>query len=280
MKKKTQLFENIIKEARLRFDKKDYAQSSVLYVKAIKAANSKRNRAIAWAELSWIYYKMFEFNKAIMAAENVLIDDPDYGSKGDLYRILGYSYLGLNDFISAEHMLIQSLQNESGSEKQCYVKYEMGKLYFIQGNYDKAYPYFNEVYTIFRRINIDYMYATMFYLGFIYYYLNNIKSARDIFNEMLSEKPKDDYIASAYYGLAYLEYHEKNYINVISLCEKIIAIKEDFFDKESVGFLTASSYYHLGRNDIFFEFYSQMIKRYPEGRYRSELDQMYNSINK
>ena len=120
----------------------------------------------------------------------------------------------------------------------------------------------------------------MFYLGFIYYYLNNIKNARDLFNQILTEKPKEDYIASAYYGLAYVEYHEKNYINVISLCEKIVTIREDFFDKESVGFLTASSYFHLGRYDIFSEFYSQMIKQYPNGRYRSELDDMYNSTIK
>ena len=95
----------------------------------------------------------------------------------------------------------------------------------------------------------------MFYLGFIFYYLNNIKNARDLFNQILSDKPKSDYIAAAYYGLAYIEYHEKNYINVIALCEKILNIKEDFFDKESVGFLTASSYYNLVGHDIFSEFY-------------------------
>lgn len=281
MKKKTDIFREVLKKARDSFEKEHYERSVTMYLRARKMVHSKKDRAIIWAELSWVYYRMSDYNKAIMAAENVLQDNPQYKALADIYRILGFSYIGLKDIVSAEHMLVQSLHHDSDSDKQKFVKYELGKLYFIQGDYDKAFPYFNELYTVFKETNVeDYMYSTMFYLGFIYYYLNNIESARHLFNQIITEKPKDEYIASAYYGLAYLEYHEKNFMNVISLCEKIITIREDFFDKESIGFLTASSYFQLGRHDIFLEFYSQMIKSYPNGRYRSELDNMYNSTNK
>jgi len=61
---------------------------------------------------------------------------------------------------------------------------------------------------------------------------------------------------------------------VISLSEKIISLDENFFDRESVGFLTAASYFYLGRRDIFHEYYEQMIKSYADGRYSEELKRL------
>ena len=54
-------------------------------------------------------------------------------------------------------------------------------------------------------------------------------------------------------------------------------LDEQFFDRESLGFLTAASYFYLGRKDIFAEYYDQMIKSYPQGRYRQELENLAKS---
>ena len=65
----------------------------------------------------------------------------------------------------------------------------------------------------------------------------------------------------------------------INLCEATAKLDENFFDKETLGFLTAVSFHRLGRNDVFEKYYQQMIKTYPQGRYRKELDDIKAKIN-
>ena len=147
-------------------------------------------------------------------------------------------------------------------------------MYFAQGQYDLAYPYFKEILKFFQEVNSEYSLSILFYLGFINYYLNNLVKSRENFMQILSEKTSPQREASAKFGLAFLEFREKNYLNVISLCEEILVRDEDFFDKESVGFLTAASYFYLGRKDIFRAYYSQMKETYPRGRYSAELEKL------
>jgi hypothetical protein len=45
-----------------------------------------------------------------------------------------------------------------------------------------------------------------------------------------------------------------------------------------VGFLTAASYYYLGRIDIFREYYTQLMKTFPQGRYIAELKAMQKNV--
>ena len=40
---------------------------------------------------------------------------------------------------------------------------------------------------------------------------------------------------------------------------------------ETVGFLTAASFYYLGRKDVFEKYYMQLKKNFPNGRYAAEL---------
>jgi tetratricopeptide (TPR) repeat protein len=124
------------------------------------------------------------------------------------------------------------------------------------------------------KADLNYGLSVLFYLGFIYYYLNNFEMSREYFDRILKESSSKQRDASAYFGIAFNEFHDKNYLNVISLCEKIINLDENFFDKESLGFLTAASYFYLGRKDIFRRYYSQLIKTYPEGRYKKELEKL------
>ena len=99
------------------------------------------------------------------------------------------------------------------------------------------------------------------------------------FSQILSAEPGPQRLASAKFGLAFLEFRGKNYLNAITLCEEIISLDANFFDKESVGFLTAASYFYLGRKDIFSEYYNKMKETYPDGRYSKELDSLAGSIN-
>ena len=265
---------DMLRQARAALSAGDYETSCAKYIQSQKLTDDSVNLAMIWAELSWVHYYLHNFQAAVEAAAQVLECNPDYLAREDLSRLLGYSYLGLKNNTLAEKYLQQSLEYDSNSDKQQYVKYELGKMLFIQGNYDLAYPYFIDLVPRFKETGFEYYLSVLFYLGFIHYYLKNYNKARENFEQILAQQCSGERQSSAYYGLAFLEFNDRNYLNVISLCEKIINLDRNFFDKETVGFLTAASYYHLGRNDIFLEYYKQMVKSYPQGRYREELNKM------
>lgn len=274
MVKESEKVTQALEEARRYFNIKQYKNARLMYFQAYNHVRNPKTQAIIWAELSWVYYYEKNYEKAIEAVENVLIYDGSYQSIEDLYRVQGYAYLGLNKPDLAEKFLNLSLATNAQADKQQYAKYELGKLHFIQGNYDLAYPYFIEILEFFSGYHEEYTMSILFYLGFIHYYLRNYKKAQENFEQILKSNPSEKRKASAYFGLAFLEFQHKNYLNVVALCEKIISTDSEFFDKESVAFLTAASYYYLGRKDIFHHYYKQLMKRYPQGRYKKELENL------
>jgi len=271
-------FQDSLKKAREHFEKKQFKNARLMYFQAMNQTENQVDKAIVWVEVSWVYYYEKDYNKAIEAAENALIIDNEYNALDDLYRVQGYSYLSLGNVTLAERFLQLSLENNSTDEKQQYVRYELGKLHFIRGNYDLAHPLFETILEFFEQTNDQYKQSIWFYLGFIYYYLNNFKKSHDYFSQILSDQSSPKRQASAKFGLAFLEFQKKNFLNTISLCEEIISLDENFFDKESVGFLTAASYFYLGRKDIFVEYFKKMKETYPNGRYDKELDTFASSV--
>jgi tetratricopeptide (TPR) repeat protein len=271
-------FQDSLKKARVHFEKKEFKNARLMYFQALNQISNNEDKAIIWAEVSWVYYYEKDYQKAIEAAENVLMHDSAYQALDDLYRVQGYSYLSLRNFTLAERFLQLSLENNSIDEKQQFVKFELGKIYFIQGSYDLAHPFFTEIVDFFEQSNHKYKLSIWFYLGFIYYYLDNSEKSHMYFSQILSAEPGAQRVASAKFGLAFLEFRNKNYLNAITLCEEIISLDSNFFDKESIGFLTAASYCYLGRKDIFSEYYKKMKETYPNGRYAKELDSLASSI--
>jgi len=268
-----------LEAARNHFEKKAYKNARMMYFQALNHSNDQASKSIIWAEVSWVYFYEKDYLKAIESAENVLLQDKNYKAQDDLYRVQGYAYLGLGNHPLAERFLQLSLEENDSDEKQNFVTYELGKIKFIQGSYDLAYPYFSKILDFFRKTNKEYGWSVLFYLGFITYYLQNFTKSREYFEIILSEDAPLTRIASAKFGLAFLEFQAKNYLSVISLCEEILLNDENFFDKESIGFLTAASYHYLGRKDVFNAYYSQLKESYPDGRYNSDLDKLKNFDN-
>jgi tetratricopeptide (TPR) repeat protein len=268
---------DLLSRAREAFHNNQLDHAITSYKEILRTSNSNIEKAIILAELSWAYYKNNLFEHSVEAAEQVLTFDPSYQARDDLFRIAGYAHLALGHRSLAEKYLIESIALNASDDKQQYVKFELGKLYFSQGNYDLAYPYFNDIEDFFDRTDLEYYISILFFLGFVHYYLENTAKASTCFNKILKISKDKKRKASAFYGLAYLAFKEKNYLTVISLCENAISHDPDFFDKESIGFLTASSYFYLGRIDIFNAYYYQLIKNYPNGRYQKELDKLYQS---
>jgi len=274
-------FANLVSEARKLFDEQEYKEATKMYHTALDYAPNDKDRATIWAEICWTCYKEKSFQLAIEAAENVLEHDPDYKGEDDLYRLMGYSYFALENDEKAEEFLLKSLNIDQDSEKQMYVCYELGKLYFRNQRYLDAEKYFDKSDEYFKNNAHDYWISMLFFKGFSKYYLQKTSEAEQFFNQLI-DISKDEPIAQSngLYGLAFVYFDRKNYLDTINTCEKVTKLNPNFFDMESLGFLIAASFFYLGRYDVFEKYYEQITKSFEGGRYFEELSRLYAQIPK
>ena len=162
MSNNSEKFLDHLKAARDHFERKAYKNARLMYFQALNHAHDHESKAIIWAEVCWVYYYEKDYQKAVESAENVLFNDKDYKAQEDLYRVQGYAYLGLGNYALAERFLLLSLEKNATDEKQNYVRYELGKLYFIQGSYDLAYPHFTKIEEFFRKTEHEYHWSILF----------------------------------------------------------------------------------------------------------------------
>jgi tetratricopeptide (TPR) repeat protein len=264
-------FNEKMAQARNEFDQGKFEEASLSYLNAIKLVENDVDRAIVWSELSVNFYQMSAFEQAFEAAQNTLKYDAQYKAREDLYRIMGFSKHALGDLASAQTYLEKSIQIDAHSEKQHLAMFELGKLYFRQQNYDKARKLFDLIEAPLHSKHREYWLSLLFYKGFIHYYRNELTESRQSFDTLLQNTQDNTRKASGLFGQAFLTFSDKDYLKTINLCETVIVHDPDFFDKETLGFLTAASFYNLGRTDVFEKYYEQLIQRYPDGRYVDEL---------
>ncbi len=265
--------------ARKYLSNQNYQKARETYLQALKEATDDQTRAFIWAELSWTFYNLQSFQSCIEAAENCLNLNADYGAKEDLYRLIGFSYLSLGEDQKAIENLEQSLRIDRNSAKQQYAIFNLAKLYFKYQKYEQAQQLLNEIEVYFYQNNKDYWLSVLYMKGFVQYYQNHLDEAEKIFEELLENASNNQQKASAMFGLAFVAFDRKDYLKTINLCEATAKLDENFYDKETLGFLTAASFHYLGRTDVFATYYQQMIRSFPEGRYRKELDDIKAKIN-
>lgn len=273
-------FEQQLSKARQLFEQEQLSEASTAYLHALQQNPPRAQKAIIWSELSWVFYKMQAYDRAIEAAENTLEMDPDYEAKEDVLRILGFSYIASGRSEQAISYLQQSLSVDRSSAKQQMVLFELLKIRFKQQEYARAEELIAEVEPYLYQHDRDYWLSLLFYKGFVYYYQERPDEAEQVFEDLLENAKDDRRKAAGMYGLAYIRFAKGDYLKTINLCEAVIAADPGFFDKETIGFLTAASFRHLGRDDVFEQYYRQLIKTYPEGRYRNELDALHQGQKK
>ncbi len=270
--------QKLISNARELYDSGNFVEASNVYLEGLKQTKSIEETALIWAELCWTFYKLEKFEQVIDAAENVLSFDVQYAMREDLYRLMGfsYSYLGQDD--KSREFLQKSIEIDNESEKQKYVYYELAKLEFRNQNYSESQKQLDLVEDFFKEKAEDYWRSLLFFKGFNNYYQQNIDEAETVF-KLLIEKSEDAISKSnGYYGLAYITFEKKDFLETVNICEKVTKLNSNFFDMESLGFLMAASFYSLGRYDVFKLYFEQMKKSYTNGRYFDELTKMYNKI--
>lgn len=263
--------ETHIAEARKYLEQENYVQASASYLKSLESTEDLKDKAVIWAELSWAYYHLNEYDRAIEATENTLKLDPDYKAREDVFRIQGFAYIGLNRDEPAIECLNKSIEIDRSSAKQQVTLYELAKIYFKLEDYESAYPIFEEIESYFYQNQQEYWLSTLFYKGFVQYHRANYSESEAIFEELLENSKDGARKATALFGLAFVTFSRKDYLKTINLCESLVKNDENFFDMETVGFLTAASFYYLGRKDVFDKYFQQLKKKFPNGRYAAEL---------
>ena len=271
-------FNTLVTQARELFDAGKYQEATKDFLSSLEFTQNDEEKGKIWAELCWSFYKDKSFKQAIEAAENVLDYDKMYGAKEDLYRIIGYSYFALENDERAEKFLLKSLENDDNSDKQKYVAYELGKLYFRNQRYKEAEKYLLKAEEFFKINALNYWISLLFFKGFCKFYLHNLGDAEEIFKELVDNAQDPISKANGLYGQAYIEFEKKNYLNTVNVCENIPKLNPDFFDMESLGFMMAASFFYLGRYDVFKQYYHQMKLTYKEGRYYEELSRLNSQI--
>lgn len=271
-------FNTLVDEARFLYDAAKYKEATKKFLSSLKYAHDDMEKAKVWAELCWTFYNEKSFQQAIDAAENVLEFDKMYGAKDDLYRLMGYCYFALENDTLAEKFLLKSLEGDNTSDKQKYVAYELGKLYFRNQRYKEAEEYLLMTEEFFKNNAPDYWISMLFFKGFSKFYMNNLGDAEIVFKEIVTNT--DDGVAQSngLYGQAYIEFEKKNYLTTINICENITKLNPNFFDMESLGFMMAASFFYLGRYDVFKQYYHQMKVTYKDGRYLEELTRLESQI--
>ncbi len=265
--------------ARTSLENKEHQQAVKEYLEALKDAPNDQQRAYIWAEVGVLFYNMGAFDRAIEAIENTLKYDAGYQEKEDLYRLMGFSYSQLGKDEKALDYLQKSAKINDLSEKQQITLYEIAKLHFRQQRYDDAKVILQEIEPYFYQNNKEYWLSVLFYKGFVLYYQNDLAASEQVFEELLENAKDKKRKATALFGLAFIMFQRKQYLNTINLCEAITNHNEQFFDMETLGYLTAASFYHLGRKDVFEKYYQQLVRKYPDGRYREELEKLNTAGN-
>jgi tetratricopeptide (TPR) repeat protein len=273
-------FISLVNQARQLFDEQKYSEATKLYYNSLDHSHNDEEKATVWAELCWCYYKLKSFKQVIEAGVKVLEFDKLYEAKADLYRLMGYSYFALENDDRAEKFLLKSIEEDYESDKQKYVCYELGKLYFRNHKYSDAIKYLEMTEAFFKNQAKEYWISMLFFKGFSHYYQQNLVKAASIFQELIDNTEDPILQSNGYYGMAYVEFEQKNYLNTINICEKITRLNPNFFDKESLGFMMAAAFYYLGRYDVFSQYYFQMQKSFKGGRYLEELSRMEAQIPK
>ena len=271
-------FETHLAEARNQLQNEQLAEAICHYRKALTNCRNEQKKATVWAEIAWTYYRMNEFERTIEAVENVFHFNPQYKAPEDLYRTLGLAYVALGQDEPAMDNLSKSLALDRHSPKQQIALYELAKIHFKHQNHEEAYKIFHETEAYFFQNQKEYWLSVLFYKGFIQYYNLNYMESEAIFEELLENANDGVRKATALFGLAFVAFAKKDYLKTINLCESLIKHDPDFFDAETVGFLTAASFYYLGRHDVFEMYYHQLKKNFPAGRYDHELTQLKKNL--
>ena len=227
------------------------------------------NLPIIWIEIGWSYYYNKDYRKSIEYLQRA-IDSGKLQEQQtyDCLRLIGFAYGSLQEFEKALDYLNRACEFSVRESDKRYIYFELGKIYFLQGNLKKAEPHLQKAWKLFRIEERDYKLALAYYLGFVHFFNRDFVEARKHFNRIVQMGEINKERAPGYFGLAHLAYEEKNYPLLIDLCEKVVQLDPDFYDKETLAYFLCTGFMHLRMWEALADFFQEIKENYPNGRYR------------
>jgi tetratricopeptide (TPR) repeat protein len=237
------------------------------------------NLPIIWIEYGWTHYYQKNFLECISylkKAEN----HPSLNEqqKFDCFRLIGFSYASLNNSKLSIKNLNEALRFEVEEESKKYIYFELGKIYYLVGDFSQAQSHLEKASKNFAVGEQAYHLAIDYYLGFINYYGKEFEQAKSSFNEIIRKAQDEKTRATGYFGMAHIFHDERQYFALIEVCQKILKLDNNFYDKETLGFFFCQSYLNLKKFDQLRPFLDELMKNYPEGRYKSYYNIFNNAI--
>lgn len=237
------------------------------------------NLPIIRIELAWSYYYNQSYQKAIDNLQQALKSaklTPQ--QEFDCYRIIGFSYEMLGQLKQAKSELEKALSIEIPDREKRFTFFELGKVLFLLGNVIEAENPLKIADTLFGEDELPYRTSVAYYLGFCKYFQKETGKARDYFDFIIQHSSDNKSLASGYFGLAHLHFLSGEFPVLLDLCEKILRLDPQFFDKETLGYLLATAYQKLNKWEELEAVLDELEKNYPDGRYATAYPQLKEAL--
>lgn len=260
----------LIQEAHELFLEEQYEKAEKIYRELLyERMIDGPNRFLVELEYSWLLYRQKRMDEAF----TILWKLKDFGDLHprqlfDLYRLIGFIYVHRNDLLNAVQWLQKAISVDLPEGEKKLVLYELGRLYFLKGDYGEALKFLNTALRFFDPDD-EYFYAIKYYLGFSYLFQENTEDAFEEFTFLVEQAPGEDKVIGGLFGIAQIFFKKQNFEGVISTCQDILSLSPDFEEKETLAYLLCRSYYELGDWENFRKFYQQLKDHYPNGQYQS-----------
>jgi len=224
--------------------------------------------------------------------------------KGELYLRMGNAFIEENNYPNAVAALLQAQKYDPENPM---IQNALGQVYFLRERYDLAEQQFRKAISLQstysdarnnlartlieqgkyaaaeKELNlvlndltyggIDKAYTN---LGLVKFNQKQWAASQEVFLKVLKTH-SDDCAASSYYGRAFFE--QKNYSQAAEALDRAIGFcQKNLYDEPH--FYSALAYYRLGDKSKSMARFEEILRYYPEGKYREKSKGMLDLIRK
>jgi len=270
-----------LEEAQAAFAKQEYRLALARYQWVERhIQDDPENLPVIQIEIGWSHYLLQEYPDAIRYFAKAL-QSPRLNptQRFDCLRLSGFSYEFAGDPEKASAFLQDALAQEVEETLKRYTYFELGKICFAQRRLAEAKAPLLKARQLFGAGEApagerEYLQTTLYYLGFIAFFEGDPGEAEKLFREYVEKAPDLKSQAPGYFGLAHLFYERKEYPALLDVCDKILHLDADFYDKETLAFFLCRGYLELQMWEELEMFLPNLIETYPEGRYQAAYPQL------
>ncbi len=218
-----------------------------------------------------IYFNAGVYDKAILAYKEFIATYPSSLLIPDAYYWIGKSALALNRKEEARYYFEYVIDEYPNSESGILSALELGKIYFEQGNYEKAIEVYDKVYSLTEPS--DKKAELLYQKGLALIETGDIKKVYETFNTLSSEYPNTIFAIKARMELASFELARGNYKTAEEIFSEIGKERTDDVGAQA-QFLYGETLYEQGKYSEALSAFVRVTNtfgKYPEWKAKAEL---------